>query len=321
MSDLASLPGVEVAAVARTSAVVREGGWPSGVERLPPAGTPDATLRSLLSRRGFHAVWLIAPETRGILEGLSARVEAAGAVLVGPSAAAVARAADRSSLLRGLAAAGLPVPPSRVVRDPAAAARAAAELGFPVVVKPGRGAGGEGLRLVRRPEELPAALAAATAAEPDRPPLLQPLLSGTAASVTLLAAGEDVRPVALGRQLVELSPRARYRGGTLPLEHPRADRARRLAAAAVRRAGGMRGLVGVDLLLGRRGVVLLELNPRLTTSYLGLRQLAGARLAAAGLAAAGWRGEAGEPPELPLRGPPVAFGPGAGGTATAGRRG
>ena len=48
------------------------------------------------------------------------------------------------------------------------------------------------------------------------------------------------------------------------------------------------GYVGMDMILGPEGPesdVVLELNPRLTTSYLGLRQLARANLAAAMLAA------------------------------------
>ncbi len=35
----------------------------------------------------------------------------------------------------------------------------------------------------------------------------------------------------------------------------------------------MRGYLGVDLILGPQGVSVIEVNPRLTTSYVGLRRV------------------------------------------------
>ncbi|HEU5303158.1 MAG TPA: ATP-grasp domain-containing protein, partial [Gemmatimonadales bacterium] len=40
------------------------------------------------------------------------------------------------------------------------------------------------------------------------------------------------------------------------------------------------GYVGVDLILTRHGPAVLEINPRLTTSYCGLRQAVGVNTAA-----------------------------------------
>jgi hypothetical protein len=49
-----------------------------------------------------------------------------------------------------------------------------------------------------------------------------------------------------------------------------------VASAACRTIPGLRGFVGVDLLLDEETgtVTVVEINPRLTTSYLGYRQLA-----------------------------------------------
>jgi predicted ATP-grasp superfamily ATP-dependent carboligase len=54
---------------------------------------------------------------------------------------------------------------------------------------------------------------------------------------------------------------------------------------ACRAIPGLAGYVGVDLILTPGGPLVVELNPRLTTSYLGLRAATRRNLAAAAIAA------------------------------------
>jgi predicted ATP-grasp superfamily ATP-dependent carboligase len=69
-----------------------------------------------------------------------------------------------------------------------------------------------------------------------------------------------------------------YRGGTLPLSSAWQTRAERLAIAALAALPPAVGYVGFDVILGSADDgsedVVVEVNPRLTTSYVGLRQLA-----------------------------------------------
>jgi predicted ATP-grasp superfamily ATP-dependent carboligase len=66
-----------------------------------------------------------------------------------------------------------------------------------------------------------------------------------------------------------------YRGGATIREEPLARRAAALAGRALDALPPARGYVGVDLVLGNdpggRDDVVIEVNPRLTTSYMGLR--------------------------------------------------
>jgi acetyl-CoA carboxylase biotin carboxylase subunit len=84
----------------------------------------------------------------------------AGLIFVGPSAAAIQAMGDKTEARRRMAAAGVPIVPGLTVpiTDATAAARAAAELGFPVLVKASAGGGGKGMRVVRAAGELATAL-------------------------------------------------------------------------------------------------------------------------------------------------------------------
>lgn len=302
VADLAGLPGVEPVAVAdRATAAHLEGRTGAAVERVPAGAEPaGAAIRAAEERPGA-ALWPVAPETRGRLEEACRAAEEAGVRLVGPATRGVRRAAGRRALLQRLGRAGLPAPPTAEAASPAAARRHVRRAAGAAVVKPGRGAGGAGTTRVEDGDAAEAAWSRAAAVEPDLPPLVQPFLEGFPASALLLVDGAGgVRPLAFSRQRVRFAPGARYEGGHTPFRHPDARRALHVAADAVRASGGLRGLVGVDLVMARDGPVVVEINPRLTTSYLGLRRHVGAAAAAAALRASGLHpGDAGSP-QTPL---------------------
>ena len=90
-------------------------------------------------------------------------VEAAGLIFVGPDAAAIRAMGDKTEARRRMLAAGVPVVPGTTepVADVRAAATAAAEIGYPVVLKAAAGGGGKGMRIVGSAGELERAFAAA----------------------------------------------------------------------------------------------------------------------------------------------------------------
>ena len=87
------------------------------------------------------------------------------------------------------------------------------------------------------------------------------------------------------KQRISDDGRLRYMGGELPLAGGLAERARALAERALAAMPPAIGYVGVDLVLGRAPDgsedVVIEINPRLTTSYVGLRAAAKSNLAKA----------------------------------------
>jgi acetyl-CoA carboxylase, biotin carboxylase subunit len=75
-------------------------------------------------------------------------------VFIGPDADVMARMGDKVEAKRELAAAGVPLVPGTEVVALDEARPAAAEIGYPVLLKPSAGGGGKGMRLVEGPEEL-----------------------------------------------------------------------------------------------------------------------------------------------------------------------
>jgi acetyl-CoA carboxylase biotin carboxylase subunit len=84
-------------------------------------------------------------------------------VFVGPDADAMARMGDKVEAKRALADAGLPLVPGTEAVSADEARTAAAEIGFPVLLKASAGGGGKGMRLIERPEDLDDAFAGASA--------------------------------------------------------------------------------------------------------------------------------------------------------------
>ena len=83
-------------------------------------------------------------------------------VFVGPDADVMARMGDKVEAKRALAAAGLPLVPGTEAVGSDGARAAAAEIGFPVLLKASAGGCGKGMRLVERPEDLEDAFAGAS---------------------------------------------------------------------------------------------------------------------------------------------------------------
>jgi predicted ATP-grasp superfamily ATP-dependent carboligase len=113
--------------------------------------------------------------------------------------------------------------------------------------------------------------------------LWQRYVPGTAASIACLC-GENRRIFLRGGyQILSADGQFRYLGGELPLPPALEHSARQLAEAALAAFPKLRGYVGFDLVLGpdSRGTedYVIEINPRLTTSYLGQRQLCRQNLA------------------------------------------
>ena len=254
---------------------------PASVEVEPLSTADPARLDALI--KGADAVWLIAPETGRCLERLAGRVERLGTRLLGSGASVIRDASNKGRLPQRLRQAGVAHPPTVLLRQRGRVP--AGRIDYPVVVKPARGAGCEGVSVARNGRELGRAMRAAGAG----PIILQQYVNGVAASVALLAGERRIVPLAVNAQHLSRSFHLGYRGGRTPLEHPLAERAAAAAVRACEAFPGLRGYVGVDMVLTGSEAVVIELNPRLTTAYIGVRAALDENVAALALAACAGR--------------------------------
>ena len=110
--------------------------------------------------------------------------------------------------------------------------------------------------------------------------IVQEFIEGTDVSVSLISDGATAVPISLNEQYVELkNDKGTYLGGKLPIESKYKDEAFELAKNAVEAIDGLKGFVGVDLIINADekdvySVYLLEINSRFTTPYVGLKEIA-----------------------------------------------
>ncbi|HVS39476.1 MAG TPA: ATP-grasp domain-containing protein [Gemmataceae bacterium] len=277
LEDFVRVPGAQVETML--------GGAAAG--KTPPPGVAvhhadaedeDATFRRLAA--GADWTLIAAPEIDGVLPERIQLVEESHGRLLGPTAAAARLAGDKLRLAERLRDCAVPTPPTALwpVEAPS----------YPAVCKPRHGAGSQETHLVRDSDELRAVAETVGGFGDDL--IVQPYIAGQAASVALLIGPGRRLALPAAAQHLSTDGRFRYLGGRLPLLPDLAERATRLGARAVDAVEGLRGYIGVDMVLGAAadgdGDCVIEINPRLTASYVGLRALARFNLAEAMLAVA-----------------------------------
>ncbi len=219
------------------------------------------------------AAFLIAPETGGLLESITGIVEACGKLVLGSSTAGIKAAGDKTLTYRLLKASGIPTPRTLRLRPTDGPASVGQELGYPVVVKPIDGVGCHSVFIARRQSELERTIAAARREAQNATLLAQAYIDGVHVSVSLLTDGSRSLPLTLNLQEISGRSRLRYHGGSVPFDHPLRALAFRRAEEVVRAIPGLRGYVGIDLVLTDHDAVVIEVNPRITTSYVGIRKV------------------------------------------------
>ncbi len=232
-----------------------------------------------------HSDWtvLIAPEFNGCLTGLAEDVERVGGNLLGPTSQAICLSSDKLSLFHHWRKHRIPTP-ATTDREPISCEA------FPVVWKPRDGAGSTMTFRINSAQDVVRVKAIIKTENYRGPMVIQEYISGQPASIAFLCGPGGNIPLLPGTQLLSDDGRFSYLGGQIPLSPVLADRAVKLGQKALDSVAGLRGYVGVDIILGSpedgSQDYAIEINPRLTTSYVGLRKMADFNIAQAMLQAA-----------------------------------
>lgn len=255
LAELRLLSGLSIAVVIPFGATV-----PAGAEALQaPAEGALPEFIAMMARQ-FDLSLIVAPESGGLLASFARVVEEAR--WLGCTPAAVEIASSKQETVRVLREADISTPVS--IDD-----------STKWVVKPDDGAGGLGVQvhdsLVEAERDF-----SSRSARGERP-TLERWVQGEARSLTLLVGGGETRLLSVNRQRITRDDHGRVAflgvdSAVLPLTPALADLAARIHWALP----GLRGLVGIDYVEHpRHGAVVIEINPRPTSAYVGLAERLG----------------------------------------------
>ena len=234
------------------------------------------------------AAYVIAPETGKDLLSMSKLIEETGKVALNCKSKAISKVTDKAFLYMDLEKNGFSIPKTLVLKKDADINQIKRvilrELTYPLIFKPSDGVGANGLSIIKNGKQIEKALLKINLESAKDDFIVQEFIKGESASVSVLSTGKKALGISLNRQNVKLSgpdQSSSYEGGIVPFEHPLKDFALALAEKVVESFPGLRGYVGVDIVLAGDRAFVLDVNPRLTTSYVGLRKVANFNIAEA----------------------------------------
>ena len=197
--------------------------------------------------------------------GLAHRLENAGVPIVGTSPAAIDLAEDRGAFGEVLTNAGLPAPRFGTATTFEQARKIAADIGYPVLVRPSYVLGGRGMEIVYDEQTLAGYITRATELSPEHPVLVDRFLEDAIEiDVDALCDGTEVY---IGGVMEHIEEAGIHSGDSAcalpPVTLGRQDiEAVRRATEAIAHGIGVVGLLNVQYALKDDVLYVLEANPR-----------------------------------------------------------
>ncbi|MFO1351568.1 MAG: carbamoyl-phosphate synthase large subunit [Gammaproteobacteria bacterium] len=196
---------------------------------------------------------------------LARPLEKAGAPIIGTSPDAIDRAEDRERFQRLIEELGLLQPPNRTARDPESAVRLAAEIGYPLVVRPSYVLGGRAMEIVYQESELRHYMRNAVKVSNDAPVLLDRFLNNAVeVDVDVVADGRDVVIGGIMEHIEQAGIHSGDSACSLPPFSLSAAQQERLRqqVSALAKALRVNGLMNTQFAIQGDDIYVLEVNPR-----------------------------------------------------------
>lgn len=260
LRDLSLLPNIEVI----TTHDVRLGSPLLG--SVPITAQDDALLlwRNLL--QNCDAAFIIAPETGGQLADLVDLVNICNVLHLGSNLNAIKVTSSKYQTSQQLAKAGLNVVPTYYLNELVNKDSEGESQQW--VIKLDDGAGCDGAIVFRNLVDVEQYLTHQVGI-----PVIQPYISGIPASISMLCKNGKAWVLGCNLQKVELvDNQFVYRGSVVNGLSVNYTRFTNVAAQIAQAMPDLAGYVGVDVIVNEDDITILEINPRLTTSFVGLHQ-------------------------------------------------
>ncbi|MBR2012770.1 MAG: carbamoyl-phosphate synthase large subunit [Clostridia bacterium] len=205
-----------------------------------------------------------------------------GVQIIGTDCAAIERAEDRGSFERILRELEIPQPKGRAVTKIEDGVAAAAEIGYPVLVRPSFVLGGRAMQIVADEEQLRNYLKTAVEIDEDKPVLVDKYIFGKEVEIDAICDGRDV----FVPGIMELVERTGIHSGDSISVYPTfsiSDRVKGIILQYAKKLGlgiGIIGLYNIQFIVDKDdNVFIIEVNPRSSRTVPFLSKATGYSLA------------------------------------------
>ena len=187
--------------------------------------------------------------------------------ILGNSPEVIEKVRKKPEFFEELESLGIAHPEAMIVNDVDEAKAAAAEIGYPIVIKPVRGFGGTGVRTAEDSKKIGRAFSEASSF--NKHLLVQKFIKGVHASISFLAAGKKVKILTINEQLLGLPFLCQqepfgYCGNIVPLHFANSipETCKRITEN-ISSHFGLKGSNGIDLVISEEDTpYVVEVNPR-----------------------------------------------------------
>ncbi len=106
--------------------------------------------------------------------------------------------------------------------------------------------------------------------------ILQPFIHGDTVSVSAVALESEIKVLACNRQIMQNKDNLlKLSGCEVGIQTDSFGELEKITNNIAAAVPGLRGYIGIDFILSEKGPCVVEINPRLTTSYIGLNEALG----------------------------------------------
>jgi carbamoyl-phosphate synthase large subunit len=196
---------------------------------------------------------------------LARELEAAGAPIIGTSPDAIDLAEDRERFQQLIQQLGLKQPPNHTARNPEQAVELAAEIGYPLVVRPSYVLGGRAMEIVFNESELKRYMREAVKVSNDSPVLLDRFLDDAIeVDVDAICDGKEVLVGGIMQHIEQAGVHSGDSACSLPPYSLSADVQRRMREMARELALALNvvGLMNAQFAIKGDDIYVIEVNPR-----------------------------------------------------------
>lgn len=212
------------------------------------------------------AVWLVAPETNGLLSKLTELAQQANKIILGCSLEAVQISSSKVNTCEALDKAGIKTTPCySLINWPKM-------QNIPWLAKPDDGAGCDNTVVFDSASQLSKWLELRDATTF----IIQPYMEGVSASISCIMFRGNAYVLSCNKQIIEVQNNALYyQGSILNGMAEKWSIFDQLANQIAQALPILNGYIGLDVIVNGNDVTVVEINPRLTTSYAVLAEACG----------------------------------------------